>query len=114
MAGTLGPQTTSQKELLVEGLPALTCAAEGEQEVLKQLHSAKPTGGSIGNIWVQGGQGSFCLQAVHWPDTSPRFSLGFFYIRGGSEGGKKANEGDVAGGIQGGKGVCFFCRQEKK
>lgn len=32
-------------------------------------------GGSIKNIWVWGGQGRFCLQGLHWPDTSPRFSL---------------------------------------
>lgn len=73
------------------------------QEVLKRLHSAKPTGGSIGNIWVQGGQGSFCLQAVHWPDTSPRFSPGFYI--GGREGGRK---GDIAGGVRGGKKVFAF------
>lgn len=85
------PETTFQKELVVKGLPALTCAAEGEQKVLKQLHSAKPTGGSIRNIWVPGGQGSFCLQAVHWPDTSPRFSLGFLHQgrEGGWEEGKR-------------------------
>ncbi len=51
---------------------------------MERLHSAKPTGGSIRNIWVWGGQGGFCLQAVHWPDTSPRFSLGV-YMGGGRE-----------------------------
>lgn len=76
----------------MEGRQALTWAAEGKQEVLKQLHSAKPTGGSIGNIWVQGGQGSFCLQAVHWPDTSPRFSPGFLH-QGREEGREEGKRG---------------------
>lgn len=46
-------------------------------------------GGSIRNIWVWGGQGGFCLQGVHWPDTSPRFSLA------SSNGGR----GEGAGGL---------------
>lgn len=70
-----------------------------EREILERLHSAKPTGGSIRNIWVWGGQGGFCLQAVHWPDTSPRFSLGF-YMRGGRN----------CWGLRSG-GCLLFCRQ---
>lgn len=56
------------------------------REIMERLHSAKSTGGSIRNIWVWGGQGGFCLQAVHWLDTSPRLSPGV-YTGGGRWGG---------------------------
>lgn len=74
---------------------------ECEGGILKWLHSAKSTGGSIRNIWVWGGQGGFCLQAVHWPDTSPRFSLGFY------TGGGREVRRNCLGCSRGGKGVYF-------
>lgn len=89
---------------------------KGEREILEWLHSAKSTGGSIRNIWVWGGQGGFCLQAAHWPDTSPRFS-GFLHRR--REGEREGRGGEKAGGaIREGKvfaflHVKFVCSESK-
>ena len=86
------------------------CLSECERRIFKRLHSAKSTGGSIRNIWVWGGQGGFCLQAVHWPDTSPRFSLAF-YTGGGKERGREIREEELLGVRLGRERCLLYCTE---